>query len=62
MQVYFAGTIMGDRRHVATFRRIVEHIQSRGHIVPTVHVARERVLDEEAAHTPWAWATKSATR
>jgi len=52
MQVYFAGTIMGDRRHLATFRRIVEHIQFRGHTVPTAHVARERVLDEEAAHTP----------
>ena len=52
MQVYFAGTIMGDRSHVATFRRIVEHIQSRGHFVPTSHVARENVLDEEVSHTP----------
>ncbi|GAB4404859.1 MAG: nucleoside 2-deoxyribosyltransferase [Anaerolineales bacterium] len=52
MQVYFAGTIMGERTHVATFRRIVAHIQSRGHTVPTVHVTRDNVLDEEAANTP----------
>lgn len=52
MQVYFAGTIMGDRSHVATFRRIVEHLQTLGHIVPTAHVARENVLAEEVAHTP----------
>lgn len=52
MQVYFAGTIMGDRSHVATFRRIVEHIQSLGHFVPTSHVARDNVLDEEVSHTP----------
>lgn len=51
MQVYFAGTIMGDRSHAATFRRIVEHIKARGHGVPTAHVARENVLDEEVAHT-----------
>ena len=52
MQVYFSGTIMGDRSHVATFRRIVEHIQARGHTVPTAHVARENVLQEEIAHAP----------
>jgi nucleoside 2-deoxyribosyltransferase len=51
MQVYFAGTIMGDRSHVATFRSIVEHIRARGHRVPTAHVARDNVLDEEVAHT-----------
>lgn len=52
MRVYFAGTIMGERSHVAMFRRIVEHIQSRGHVVPTVHVTRDNVLEEEAANTP----------
>ncbi len=52
MKVYFAGTIMGDRKYLSTFQRIVEHIQSRGHTVPTVHVAREHVLAEEAANTP----------
>lgn len=52
MHVYFAGTIMGDRSHAAMYRRIVAHIQARGHAVPTVHVTRDNVLDEEAANTP----------
>jgi len=52
MKVYFAGTIMGDRRHLSTFQHIVRHIQSKGHTVPTVHVARENVLADEAVHTP----------
>lgn len=52
MIVYFAGTIMGDRKHLPTFQRIVKHIQSSGHTVPTAHVARKDVLAEEAANTP----------
>ena len=52
MKVYFAGTIMGDRKYLSTFQQIVEHIQSRGHSVPTVHVAQQGVLAAEAAHRP----------
>lgn len=52
MKVYFAGTIMGDRKHLSTFQHIVRHIQSRGHSVPTVHVAQQDVLAAEASHTP----------
>jgi nucleoside 2-deoxyribosyltransferase len=52
MQVYFAGTIVGDRRHLRVYQSIVEHVQSAGHAVPTAHVAREDVLTEESIHTP----------
>ena len=51
MRVYFAGTIMGDRRHLPAFQRIVSHLQALGHSVPTAHVARSRVLKEEDGNT-----------
>ena len=52
MQVYFAGTIMGDRSGLPAFQVIVGHLQAGGHTVPTAHVARPDVLQEEAGNTP----------
>jgi hypothetical protein len=49
MQIYFCGAIMGGRDHLPAYRHIVGHLLSRGHIVPTVHVADPEVLNRESA-------------
>ena len=52
MKIYFAGAIAGGRNDLGTYEHVVEHLKSRGHAVPTHHVADPRVLEREAAVSP----------
>jgi 2'-deoxynucleoside 5'-phosphate N-hydrolase len=52
MKVYFAGSIMGGRENLPIYMHIVEFLKALGHEVPSEHVARPRVLDEESILTP----------
>jgi 2'-deoxynucleoside 5'-phosphate N-hydrolase len=51
MKIYFAGSIMGGRENQADFGHIVDFLKSLGHEVPSEHVARRRVLEEESTLT-----------
>ena len=37
-KVYFAGSIRGGRQDAELYKRIIQHIQERGHVVLTEHV------------------------
>ncbi len=52
MRIYFAGAISGSRDHAAVYAHIVAHLQARGHIVPSAHVADLSVLERESAFSP----------
>jgi hypothetical protein len=52
MKIYFAGAIMGGRENLRAFGHIVEFLKGFGHEVPSEHVARPHVLDEESILTP----------
>jgi 2'-deoxynucleoside 5'-phosphate N-hydrolase len=52
MRIYFAGSIMGGRQNLHIFGHIVGFLESYGCEVPSEHVARPRVLDEESGLTP----------
>jgi 2'-deoxynucleoside 5'-phosphate N-hydrolase len=54
MRIYFCGSILGGRGHLAVYQHIVEHLQAAGHVVPTEHVAHPDVLAEESALSPRA--------
>jgi nucleoside 2-deoxyribosyltransferase len=51
MIIYFCGAILGGRSDLTVYRHIVRHLQSKGHTVPTQHVANPDVLQEERALT-----------
>lgn len=48
MRIYFSGAILGGRADLPCYQHIVERLKSLGHAVPSEHVARPRVLEEEA--------------
>ncbi len=48
MRIYFSGAILGGRENLSTYQHIVAKLKSLGHQVPSEHVARPQVLDEEA--------------
>ena len=52
MRIYFAGAICAGRDNVRVYQHIVERLKSLGHAVPSEHVARPGVLDEESRLTP----------
>lgn len=52
MNIYFAGAIRGGRDLQPIYSKIVEHLQSNGHEVLTVHVAQKNVLSSESRITP----------
>lgn len=51
MIIYFCGAILGGRSDLTVYRHIVRYLQSKGHAVPTQHVANPDVLQEERAFT-----------
>jgi 2'-deoxynucleoside 5'-phosphate N-hydrolase len=52
MNIYFSCSITGGRRDQAVYKRIVDHLTTNGHDVPTAHLSREDVLDEEKVIDP----------
>ena len=52
MNIYFSCSITGGRRDQAIYQHIVEHLTSQGHDVPTAHLSRADILDEEKVIDP----------
>lgn len=51
MIIYFCGAILGGRNDLTVYQHVVHYLQSKGHTVPTQHVANPDVLSEESALT-----------
>ena len=51
MIIYFCGSIAGGRQYLETYIKMVRHLQSLGHSVPTEHIIEPNVLDSEKALT-----------
>ena len=54
MNIYFSCSITGGRRDQSVYQHIVEHLTAQGHAVPTAHLSRADVLDEEKVVEPLA--------
>jgi hypothetical protein len=52
MNIYFSCSITGGRRDQAIYQHIVEHLEEQGHEVPTAHLSRADILDEEKVIDP----------
>ena len=52
MNIYFSCSITGGRRDQAIYQHIVEHLTAKGHDVPTAHLSRADILDEEKVIDP----------
>jgi len=52
MNIYFSCSITGGRRDQAIYQRIVAHLAAQGHEVPTAHLSRADILDEEQVIDP----------
>lgn len=52
MNVYFSCSITGGREDQAVYELIVNFLAAHGHDVPTAHLARPGVLDEESVIEP----------
>jgi 2'-deoxynucleoside 5'-phosphate N-hydrolase len=51
MIIYFCGSIAGGRKYLETYTKMVRHLQSNGHVVPTEHIIEPNVLDKESQLT-----------
>lgn len=52
MNIYFACSLTGGRADEDVYARIVDHLLSKGHEVPTAHLARPEVMDLERVVDP----------
>lgn len=52
MNIYFACSLTGGRQDEAVYQRIVAHLESSGHQVPTAHLAHPGVMDLERVVDP----------
>ena len=52
MNIYFSCSITGGRRDQAIYQHIVAHLTAQGHDVPTAHLSRADILDEEQVIDP----------
>ena len=52
MNIYFSCSITGGRRDQAIYQHIVDHLTAKGHDVPTAHLSRSDILDEEKVIDP----------
>ena len=52
MNIYFSCSITGGRRDQAIYQHIVTHLTAQGHDVPTAHLSRADILDEERVIDP----------
>ena len=54
MNIYFSCSIVGGRADQPVYAALVDHLQARGHAVPTAALAAEGILEEEAEVDPGA--------
>lgn len=52
MNIYFSCSITGGRSDQAVYQKIVEFLVDHGHEVPTAHLSREDVLEDERMVLP----------
>jgi hypothetical protein len=52
MNIYFSCSITGGRRDQKIYQHIVEHLLAGGHQVPTAHLSKAGVMDEEKVVEP----------
>ena len=52
MNIYFSCSITGGRSDQAIYQHIVAHLAAQGHDVPTAHLSRADILEEEQVIDP----------
>ena len=52
MNIYFSCSITGGRKDQAVYERIVDHLVASGHDVPTAHLSKAEVLEDERVIAP----------
>lgn len=52
MNVYFSCSLTGGRKDEAVYGAIVDHLERRGHVVPTAHLADPGVMSLERVVEP----------
>lgn len=52
MNIYFACSITGGREFEATYQQIVDALAREGHEIPTSHLAKSEMLDNERMLVP----------
>lgn len=52
MNIYFSCSITGGRSDQAVYQKIVEFLVDHGHEVPTAHLSREDILEDERVILP----------
>jgi nucleoside 2-deoxyribosyltransferase len=52
MNIYFSCSITGGRHDQAIYQHIVEYLVAKGHVIPTAHLSRADILDEEMMIDP----------
>ncbi len=54
MNIYFSCSITGGRKDQEIYQHIVEYLTAKGHEVPTAHLSRADILEEEGVIDPRA--------
>jgi hypothetical protein len=52
MNIYFSCSLTGGRKDEAIYGALVDHLLANGHEIPTAHLARSEVMDEEKVIDP----------
>ena len=52
MNIYFSCSITGGRKDQAIYEMIVEHLVKSGHEVPTAHLSKAEVMEDERVVSP----------
>lgn len=52
MNIYFSCSITGGRADQAIYQTIVDYLVGRGHTVPTAHLSRSDVMEDERVISP----------
>lgn len=52
MNIYFSCSITGGRNDQMIYEKIVEYLLAKGHDVPTAHLSRAEVMEDEQVVSP----------
>lgn len=51
MKIYFSGSIRGGRKYLESYKKIIQYLKSKGHIVLTERIASDNIYELEAKLT-----------
>ena len=52
MNIYFSCSITGGRKDQVIYEKIVDHLIKSGHDIPTAHLSKAEVLEDERCDNP----------